>query len=62
MKHEDFDDGQSLHAFVRYCKVQQKGAPEHLCNEAQQSAHEGVEDVAVGGEEAVQREVSSIVN
>jgi hypothetical protein len=62
MRHEDFDDGQLLHAVVRYCKVQQEGAPEHLFNEAQQSDHEGVEDVAVGGEEVVQREVPSILN
>ncbi len=62
MWHEDFDDGQLLYAVARYCKVQQEGASEHLFNKAQQSDLEGVEAVAVGGEEVVQHEVPSILN
>ncbi len=62
MRNEDFDDGQLLHAVAWYCKVQQEGTSEHLFNKAQQSDLEGVEAVAVGGEEVVQREVPSILN
>ncbi len=63
IRHEHFDEGQLLHAVARYCKVQQEGASGHLFNKAQQQSDlEGVEAVAVRGEEVVQREVPSILN
>lgn len=62
MRHDDFDDGQLLHAVARYCKVQQEGALEHLFNDSQQDDSEAVGVVAVGDEEVELREIPSILN
>ena len=62
MRHEDFDDGELIHAVARYCKVQQEGALEHLFIEPQRDEPEGVGAVAVADEEDGQREIPVMLN
>lgn len=50
MRHNDFDDGQLLHAVARHCKVVQEGAPEHIFNDTLQDSHETNEAVAMDGQ------------
>ena len=47
MRHNDFDDGDLLHAVTRYCKVVEEGAVEHLFNETLGDSVDGGGPVAV---------------
>ena len=57
MRHNDFDDGQLLHAVTRYCKVEEEGPLASLFNDILQDAPEGGIDVACTGEENVPTEI-----
>ena len=60
MRHDDFDDGQILHAVARFCKVTEEGPVESLFNTIPTNDVGNDEDVAVGGDENEQREIPSI--
>ena len=62
MRHNDFDDGQLLHAVARYCKVVQEGAPEHIFNSTLQDSHEGDGAVAVEGQANEGAEIPTNLN
>jgi hypothetical protein len=43
MRHDAFDDGTLIHAVLRYCKVTQEGAVEHLFDPQEQQAQQDPE-------------------
>lgn len=57
MRHDDFDDGQLLHAVTRYCKVVEEGPREHFFNDVSQDGVEGGGAVAVEGGENGRMEI-----
>ena len=62
MRHDDFDDGQILHAVTRFCKVQQEGPLESLFETPLPEDMEGGGHVAGLPDEEEGREVPSILN
>ncbi|KAI2511756.1 hypothetical protein MHU86_2650 [Fragilaria crotonensis] len=62
MRHDDFDDGQILHAVAQFCKVTEEGPVESLFDTIPSNDVGNDEDVAVGGDENEQREIPSILN
>ena len=59
MRHDDFDEGQLLHAVTWYCKVEEEGPLASLFNDILQDAPEGGIDVAFTGEENVPTEITA---
>jgi hypothetical protein len=57
MRHNNFDDGQLLHAVTRYCKVEEEGPLASLFNDILHDAPERGIDVAFTGEENVPTEI-----
>ncbi|KAI2500665.1 Transposase IS4 [Fragilaria crotonensis] len=62
MRHDDFDDGQILHAVARFCKVTQEGPIESLFDVIPTNDVENDRSVAVGGNENDEREIPSVLN
>ena len=62
MRHDDFDDGQILHAVTRFCKVTEEGPVESLFDTIPTNDVENDENVAVGGVENEEREIPSMLN
>ncbi|KAI2510973.1 hypothetical protein MHU86_3445 [Fragilaria crotonensis] len=63
MQHNDFDDGQILHAVTRFCKVTEEGPVEFLFDSTIPTNNAGNDkDVAVGGDENEEREIPSFMN
>jgi hypothetical protein len=62
MRHDDFDDGQILHAVTRFCKVTEEGPVESLFDTIPTNDVEKDENVAVGGVENEEREIPSMLN
>jgi hypothetical protein len=62
MRHDDFDDGQILHAVARFCKVTEEGPVESLFDVISTNDVENAEDVAVEGGENIEREIPSMLN
>jgi hypothetical protein len=61
-RHDDFDDGQLLHAVARYCEVVQEGAPEHIFNDTLQDSHAAGGAVAVEGQANKAAEIPTNLN
>ncbi len=55
-QHDDFDNGQILHAVAWFCKVTEEGPVESLFDIIQTNDVENDKNVAVGGDENVERE------
>ena len=62
MRHDDFDDGQILHAVARFCKVTQEGPIESLFDVIPTNDVENDRSVAVGVNENEEREIPSVLN
>ncbi len=62
MRHDNFDDDQILHAVAQFCKITEKGPVESLFNNIPTYNVENDENVAVGVDENVEREIPSISN
>jgi hypothetical protein len=62
MRHHNFDDGQILHAVAQFCKFTEEGPVESLFDIMQTSDVENNENVAVGGDENIEREIQSVLN
>jgi hypothetical protein len=56
MRHNDFDNGQILHAVAQFCKVAEEG-PVKLFDIIQTKDVENDKNVAVGGDENIEREI-----
>ena len=62
MRHDDFDDGQILHAVARFCKVTEEGPVESLFDILSRNDVENDGNVALGGDENEEREIPSVLN
>ena len=62
MRHQNFDDGQILHAVARFCKVTEEGPVESLFDMPLASNMESDKNVAVRGDENQEREIPSVLN
>ena len=62
MCHDDFDNGQILHAVTRFCKVQQKEPVESLFERPSQQDVDGGANVTGEAEEIEGRQMPSILN
>ena len=62
MRHDDFDDGEILHAVARFCKVTEEGPVESLFNIIPTNDMENAVNVAVEGGEIVEREIPTTLN
>ena len=62
MRHDDFDDGQILHAVARFCKVTEEGPVESLFDILSRNDVENDKNVAVGDDENTEREIPSVLN
>ena len=62
MRHDDFDNGQILHAVTRFCKVQQEEPVESLFKRPSQQDVDGGAHVNGKAEEFEGREIPSILN
>ncbi len=62
MRHDDFDNGQVLHAATRFCKVQQERPVEFLFKIPSQQDVDGRVNVTGEAEEIEGREIPSILN
>ena len=62
MRHDDFDDGQILHAVARFCKVTAEGPFESFFDLPSANELTNETDVAVEGAEIIEREIPVILN
>ena len=62
MRHDDFDDGQILHAVARFCKVTEEGPVESLFDVIYTNDVENAEDVPDEGGENIEREITLMLN
>ena len=62
MRHDDFDDGQILHAVAQFCKVTEEGPVKSLFDIIPTNDVGNDQNVAVGGDENDEREIPSISN
>ena len=62
MRHDNFDDGQILHAVARFCKATEEGPVESLFDLPSGNDVTNDTNVAVEGAEIIEREISSILN
>ena len=57
MRNDDFDDGRFLHAVAWFCKVTEEGPVKSLFDIIQTKDVENDKNVAVGGDENIEREI-----
>jgi hypothetical protein len=57
MRHNNFDNGQILHAVAQFCKVTEEGPVKSLFDIIQTKDVEIDKNVAVGGDENIEREI-----
>ena len=62
MRHDDFDDGQILHAVARFCKVTEEGPVESFFDLPSSNELTNETDVAVEGAEITEREIPVSLN
>ena len=62
MRHDDFDDGQILHAVARFCKVTEEGPVESLFDILSRNDVENDKNVTVGDDENTEHEIPSVLN